>query len=251
MLYQKPPILEAVIDFRFSKVDTISDNKSILMFIKKHEGVFVKSEPLHEHSVVIKTEIGAESDVHSDHAHVGYRLTDGSDTKVLQIKHKNFSSSQLKPYTTWSEFRSNTKSLWDSYVEITRVENVERIGLRYINRIDIPSNHFAMEEYFSLYPHMDDQLVKESLSGFFMQVSVPQATKPSATGKNARAIINMGLTPPALDGHTSILLDIDVSAEVQLGSNSNDIWEILNHFRTVKNTLFESSITNQTRGLFK
>jgi uncharacterized protein (TIGR04255 family) len=49
----------------------------------------------------------------------------------------------------------------------------------------------------------------------------------------------------------SVVLDIDVFRAIDVPSSEDEIWSLMEHLRTIKNQLFEASITDKARELFR
>ena len=81
---------------------------------------------------------------------VGFTFRSSQEKKVMQPRLDGFAFSKLKPYETWEQFRNEARELWDVYSEIAQPEEVTRISLRYINRIEIPFPLKDFSEYIFL-----------------------------------------------------------------------------------------------------
>ena len=68
--------------------------------------------------------------------------------------------------------------------------------------------------------------------------------------EGGQVIINFGLTP-ASDQQFELLLDFDVFVEGQRASNSSDLWSLLDKLSDIKDDIFESCITDETRRLIE
>ena len=68
-------------------------------------------------------------------------------------------------------------------------EAIERLAVRYINRIDVPSPGIDLKQYFRTSPEISPDLPQE-LSGYFMQLTLPQPDLGGAV------LINQAIIPP-------------------------------------------------------
>jgi len=174
---------------------------------------------------------------------LGFRLTSKDKKYMVQIKKIGFTFSQIKDYESWERFQSIARELWEKYFNSLKPIKITRVGLRYINRIDIPATNFNLEEYFETYPRVFSGN-KGNLSGFFLQLQIPQT-------EGNLAILNQTITNPPEPGYTSVLFDIDVFDLKQLNANDeNAFWEKIKLLRMQKNKLFNESITLKTKELF-
>jgi uncharacterized protein (TIGR04255 family) len=62
--------------------------------------------------------------------------------------------------------------------------------------------------------------------------------------------INSGIVPPPLEGHLSIMLDIDVGRDHDLPQRDEGLLSLLQEFRIEKNRVFEACVTDRARELF-
>jgi uncharacterized protein (TIGR04255 family) len=58
------------------------------------------------------------------------------------------------------------------YRETVKPETIRRIALRYINRIDITSNHISLEDYFEFRPFMRQKMLQD-ISAFTLGIQIP------------------------------------------------------------------------------
>ena len=84
-----------------------------------------------------------------------------------------------------------------------------------------------------------------TLASFLMQLVMPQ---PDA---QATAIVTEAMLRPPRPDCVSVLLDIDVYRDTTVPNDEEEIWNYFERLRLLKNDLFESSITDRSRDLFK
>ena len=121
---------------------------------------------------------------------------------------------------------------------------LSRIGVRYINRIDVPSDaadRVRLEDYLTIYPQMPNG---PPMLGYIMQVL------RDVGEDNCRLIINSGSVVSPLIGFVSFLLDLDVFRENDLPRRDEELWKFIDRMREHKNQIFESCITQQARTIF-
>jgi uncharacterized protein (TIGR04255 family) len=119
------------------------------------------------------------------------------------------------------------------------------VGVRYINRIDVPGGRIILEDYLSFHPQMSAVAVG-NLMGYVMQVTL-ETFMPKWTATLTSTI----LQPPPVPDRNSILLDIDVFRSEALPNREDELWAMINEARIIKNDLFERSITPAARELFR
>ncbi len=61
------------------------------------------------------------------------------EVKLVQFRLDGFTFNRSKPYTSWEQVFPEAFGLWKEYVSLAAPEFVNRIAVRYINRLDLPS----------------------------------------------------------------------------------------------------------------
>ncbi len=173
---------------------------------------------------------------------MGYAFVGGEGKHVVQFRVNGFTFSRLAPYQTWEQLRNEAKSLWGSYRRIVGALPVFRIGLRYVNQLDLPMPMRDFRDFIRLYPEVSADLPQQ-LAGFFLQVHIPQEDL------GAMLILNEAMVPPSTPDVTSVVLDIDVFKQGLKLDSDEQVWDVLEALRLRKNLVFEGCITNNTREL--
>ncbi len=71
----------------------------------------------------------------------------------------------LRPYPSWKHFSNIIYKGAQAYQDVLKPTKVQRIGLRYINRIDLGHTSVSLEEFFDFYPFVGSD-IPQNLSGF-------------------------------------------------------------------------------------
>jgi len=173
---------------------------------------------------------------------MGYAFVGGEGKHVVHFKVNGFTFSRLAPYQTWEQLRNEAKTLWNSYRQVVGSTPVVRVGLRYVNQLDIPLPVRDLRDFIRVYPEISSDLAQQ-LAGFFVQVQIPQEDI------DAMLIINEAMVPPADPSVVSVVLDIDVIKQGLRLESDDDVWNTMEALRVRKNIVFEGCITNNTREL--
>ena len=173
---------------------------------------------------------------------MGYAFVGGEGKHVAQFRVNGFTFSRLAPYQTWERLRSEAKALWESYRQIVGGLPVVRVGLRYVNQLDLPMPMRDFRDFIRLYPEVSADL-SQQLAGFFLQVQIPQEDL------GAMLILNEAMVPPSGPDVASVVLDIDVFKQGLKLESDDEVWSSLEALRLRKNLIFEGCITNNTREL--
>jgi uncharacterized protein (TIGR04255 family) len=175
---------------------------------------------------------------------LGYLYISKDSKQTFQARRDGFTFSRLRPYTKWEQFRSEARKLWELYRATVPVENIIRIGVRYINRLELPFSNGVVDfnDYLKTVPEVSRSLPQD-LSSFFLQVLIPI---PDISGMVA---INEALIPSTEPGIVPVLLDIDLFRTHSIPQDEEGLWMLFEQMRVTKNYIFEECITDKTRRL--
>ena len=174
----------------------------------------------------------------------GYQFSTSDGKQVVQYRLDGFTFSRLRPYTKWKAVYPEAQRLWDIYKATTKPLRVTRVALRYINSIEFPLEQFELSDYFTAAPTIPKEL-PQTLQHFFTRLIIPFPDR--------RVVATVIQTPSGKQDPTKfvIILDIDVVAKVNLEPEDPKIQEILSILRKTKNEVFDKSITDRTKELFR
>lgn len=157
--YRNPPIIEAVCEFRFSS-DTPWEEGLPNRFYDAIKDSFPIRESRKGQSLEIKTNnTGIEGHkVETIDIHVF--LT--KDRRMLiQLGPRGLSIHCLRPYPSWKVFSPMIRRAYEVITSLTDVRGFDRIGLLYIDKIEIPGERIRLEDYFTFYPHLGEGLPQD------------------------------------------------------------------------------------------
>ena len=241
MRYVKAPIVEAVLEFRWSEVRSLADLK--LALEDKAFNDFGDAKP----RVTINTafDVG-KGELSQDRKEIGYETSVKDGTERVFLEERKFVYIKNAPYTEWNDFRERAIGLIHPFSAALNLLEFSRIGLRFINRIDIPvgdGGKIDTDEYISIKfdgPREDAGSIDE----FQMRVVKPTVVE----GISYALVVATSQSP--LSGHTAIILDIDVFTKFPVPYQEPTFSELLSSMREQKNGIFESCITDKSRELF-
>jgi uncharacterized protein (TIGR04255 family) len=127
-------------------------------------------------------------------------------------------------------------------------KKVNRIGTRFINRIDIPNHVLEGRKVPELF--RTNITIAPEIGGDVDNFAFSLNTVHKATG--AKLTIQSAIVqPPALLEHTSVALDTDAFWDTEIPLRVDEMWAKADVLQDAKNEVFESSITDRLRELFE
>ena len=241
-IYKSPPITEAVIGINFTSP---IDDRDIKSLNKKLSKFYPDKQIIANVSFAVSiTDNNFQSPNTEMQKEDSYRLSTHDQTQIVVLSKSSFLFSQLAPYQSWENLYERFTRDWAILKKATGFREISRVGVRYVNRIDLPiaNNIVEHEKYLNIYPFLPKSL--ESVNGYAIQVILPL----EKIGCNLN--INSGAVPSPLLNHISFLVDLDISKDQAPPQNDTDIFELLNLIRVEKNRVFEECITQSSRKLF-
>jgi len=240
-VYPRAPITEAVIDLQVEPLSAAHFSG-----LEKVRGKLSHRYPSvqEQYSVEQTIALGAMS-ASVNQQKLGYLLTSKDGGKIAAIRLNGFGLSKIAPYLHWDEFRQEAMKLWPIYARALKPGRITRVALRYINRIDVPSEKpVSVSDYITTGPVVPKEL-PQKLKGFVTQF---QLFDDAAL---AHIMVNQALVPPPAEKFVSILLDIDVSRIADVPQTEQKLWSLFDKLRVIKNAVFEACITDNSRELFR
>ena len=235
--YKKPPIVEAVVEVKFSP--PLSD-KLLRRWIDAVAPRYARREDQIEVELTLHVE---KSRQQINQRFSGARLLTEDGADIVIVSKDSLSVTRLAPYTGWTALQELVLREVEEFRKLASDRTLTRLGVRYINRIDVPTTDgtFTPDPYLTLLPTRPEILAQGAAQGFSVSLV------GCAVG-DYMVNVNMGIAPPQLIDHAALLVDVDAYREAEM--DSRDLGDILNGVRDVKNSVFESLITDQSRALF-
>ena len=247
--YSKPPVSEALIDIRVDPLPT--EQLSVIMSL--HESLiseYPTQKPQQRWEGLWEIAKDTVSTSQKALGVTGYYFESQDKKRIVQYRLDGFTCNFLKPdpsevWVGWEHLRNESRRTWDLYANAVGVQEVTKVSVRYINRIVIPDPIVELIDYFTTPPNVPKNLEYQTLSQFLSRVTVV------IPDLHASATITQAPVPDfRLDG-VVILLDIDITKDKRMPSSSEALWQTLDRFREIKNSIFEASLTPRAKELFK
>jgi len=232
-----PPCVEAIIELRASLAAPAGPDERKVFFERFRER-FPAAQDLHFMSAEIRFGDDGPSPETSSSV-IGVRLESRDKLWVIQAKSDGLAVSRLAPYEGWDSLLAVVKELWPAYVEIFRAQRVTRLGVRFLNRIDLGSEPVDLDLIFTNGPKVPPSLPQGVLS-YRSQVVVPIVELLATLSVS----LSSDFIPPVGDGpvRSSVIIDIDASSGFARSIDDPTIWVQLENLRRAKNRAFFGSL---------
>lgn len=236
------PIAEAVIDIRTRPTIELEE-KSLKAQLegKLINYDFVDSQQLIENQ--IHFELGKQPSQTIQWKGLKYQSKDKK--QITQFNNDGFVFSRLEPYPNWKELYDESMRLWQTYFELAKPVVISRLGLRFINRIQLPADNIELEDYLNRSPQPPKGL-DLPFSYFFHQDTL--MTPDDAYRANIFTTVQPNQAPKQGE---ALIIDIDVFTTKEFELNNVMLEKSLLEMQWLKNKIFFGSVTEKTLALFK
>ncbi len=233
------PIVESVIDIRIAS-DIKWDGTALKQDLQNRLKDYPKIEELREFRYHISPMPNPDQEAKpktEDMGCVGLKLHSMNHLHIVQFNQGAFVFSRLKPYEDWSQFTGEGLRLWKIYREIFRPVAVQRLGVRFINRIPLQADYAGLEDYYNNPP-------KELAGLNWPQAGFLTHDLFQVPGTDyAVNIIKTRVPPNAADNEQGVVLDIDVYFQTPFNYTDEELNAHLTKMRWIKNKVFFSCLT--------
>ncbi|MBN2208369.1 MAG: TIGR04255 family protein [Candidatus Coatesbacteria bacterium] len=152
--YEKPPLAEIVCEFSVGP-DCAWDVTMPGLIYERVKADFPEKKPqLLQHVELASGQEGIEQKIRME-PRIQFRAKE--EKVFLEIGDRLLGvHSMVTPYPGWAHFRPRVDVGFKALVDVSNVESLRRISLRYINRIEVPPEAGVVSKYFSFQPLLHD-----------------------------------------------------------------------------------------------
>jgi len=242
----RAPIVEAVIEIRARATKSLEET-SLRTAIEPTLAGYVFLDSLREFHSEVKVE-GGKPPIQkvSDAGWKGVRFRSSDEKHIAQFNRDGFVFSRLEPYLTWEELESEGKRLWNIYRDFAQPVEIQRLGLRFINRIKLPPGERLFEDYIQPAPSSPDGL-ELPFHGFMHKDTLGVPGHPYAIN----VIRTIQQVNGGVDGGVALIVDIDVFTTQGFDLDNLVLQRRLLEMRWLKNKVFFGSITAKALEMFR
>lgn len=231
--YKNPPVIEAVCEIRFSEDSKWDFTVPGLLFEKVKDEFPSKSK-------------AALSFLDRPLAELAVFTTPNKNTSIrVGTQYPILSILKQKPYGSWNEFKPQIEKTYTELKTIDGVDikGIQRIGLRYVNLIEIPHESVTLGNYFEFAPSLGKRLPRE-LRTFLL------GTEFNFFDERDVCRVQLASALPGPAGQYRANLDLDYYLAKSQAVSPDDVIEWVENAHTNLEVLFEGCITEKARELF-
>ena len=245
--YKNPPIEEALVEFRFEP----SQEWDLTMPGRLHGELreAYRGKP-RQQNVVQASLVAQQGQAPNFAVREGLgkvQLVTDDASRLVAIGPDVLSVHMLRPYqrdeegSGWDEFRPRIVEALSAYWDVAEPNGVQRIGLRYINKVVIPESIGEVARYLKA-AHPSVEGLPEQLGGFVGRV---EYVYPD----DLRLVVSHA-TVEAPESQVAFLMDIDLIWQSNEAVDKDRALAIADDLRARERDVFEALITDDARSLF-
>ena len=232
----KAPVQEAVIQLS-GRAGVDWEEQRITASLKERLPLFSKTQSLRGMMAEMRLQQGTTpSNESKDLGWLGLVMRPDDEKQVLQFQRDFFAYSRLSPYPGWDSFLETALTMWKVHQEVAAPSEVVRVGIRFINRIDLPIEG-KLENYLNA-PPIEPVGMDFPYLNFLHSETL---TDPS----REYAIQITKTIQPSIDQDPfkfGLIIDIDVFTLQSLSIDTDALILRLEKMRSLKNMAFFGSL---------
>jgi uncharacterized protein (TIGR04255 family) len=238
--YVNPPVVEAVCQFRFTSASPWDLTIPGMFYEKIRVDYPIKEQRIiHE---LIAADPNQKEPVQNLITHELAVFLNPQRTAFIQLGQNILSIHTLQPYPGWSSFLPQIQLAHTHFLQFFEPSGIQRIGLRYINRITLPAEKIQLNQYFNLLIHTPTNL-PSTFNDFLIAIIIP-------VPPDDRCRIQMQSALPDQPKTRSSLLDLDYFLYKPGQVQCEDALSWVENAHQKVETFFEDCITDKLRTTF-
>lgn len=247
--YKNPPIEEALCEFRFAPGPDW--DPTVPGKLQAELGDEYSGKPREQRAVQVGLHVqkGKPANLQYDEGLAKVQLLTKQGTRMVGVGPGVLSIHMLRPYQDllnfnkggWEEFQPRIAAALEAYRKVTQPSSVNRVGVRYINKIVIPLASVKIENYLSC-AYLEIDGLPEQYVNFVSRVEY-------VYDDGARLVLSYGLLS-ASSNSVECLLDLDVIWQAETLIDWEASLKIANDLHERAGSAFEAAVTDKARELF-
>lgn len=239
--YPRPPIVEAVVELRFSGGASWEEAES-----KLHSAYRAEFSGKRQEVTTVQVQsrwTGVTFETTSRKDFVKWLLPDPSGRDLVGYGPAILSRHVLAPYPGWKKFRPACDDAFAKFCEVVKPQGVTNVGVRYIDQIVLPPEGRISEFFKAIPPQLPSQ--PDVMSAF--QITTESYDPES----NTTSLLTLASGPPMPEGQRVVFYDLNLTCRFA-EALALDGWSAkVESLHARQRAIFEESITDNTRELFQ
>jgi uncharacterized protein (TIGR04255 family) len=239
-MYKNAPLTEAVCEVRFS-ADSQWDLAMPGLLYEQLRNDFPIRKPMH----LLQAQIGqtAQGLQQALRAIEFLEFSNDSASSLVRVGPNILSIHNHGVYPGWTKFCPLIEGTLQTYVKVAAPKEIERIGLRFVNKIHVPSEVIDLEEYFNFFPHIGKDL-PQVLGPYMMGVEFPY--------DEGATVLRLELAAEATENPktNASRLDLDYFSSRPGSVTLSNVGQWLKTAHERIEDAFEACVTEKLRALF-
>ena len=170
----------------------------------------------------------------------GLRLQSADNLHVAQFNRDRFVFSRLQPYKSWEHLEREAMRLWKLHIHVAKPTELQRLGVRFINRIPMAPEATRFEDYIQPHPETPRELNLPFLNFMHRETLV-------VSGHDYGINLTKTLQMPQdrIGEGVTIIFDVDVFTMRPFSLGRSELERRLTEMRWLKNKSFFGTITSK------
>jgi uncharacterized protein (TIGR04255 family) len=240
--YPKSPISESICEFRIPP-DAKWDITIPGLLYERIKARFPEKEIVKGHELRLGP--SASEGIHTEfRQRERIRFLTTNRKNIVTLDDFLAAISWLRPYESWEVFRESIENVYLELKDVVSFSVLNRIGMRYINLIEIPRVRPDLAEYFFFRPELGGVLGKSEVGAFWVGVEVP-----FNEGSDVCRIQITNAVPKKPE-HSAFVLDLDYFLAKPGSVNVDGAMAWVDEAHRTIGTIFEGCLTDKSREVF-
>lgn len=250
--YDDPAVIQASINFRVQAETSTSETKPWEAF-EPPDGFDQQADAI-EHRFQAEGLDQTAPRIESGQQVVGKLWVTTDQQKAIDVRahqiamaHYRGEAQDRPGWPGWEALCRDALDAWGRFRRVVPEAPLTYLGVRYVNRFDLPRENLFLGKYFRTMPNLSADAPGSGLSDYFLQLELPQDEQ------DAHARLIQTSVESSNPDRFSIILDIDVFRQISPDEvfADNNIKAILEQLHAIENAVFESALTNDARELMQ
>jgi uncharacterized protein (TIGR04255 family) len=241
-IYENPPIIEAICEFRFEPSQPWDWTVPGLVYAEIKNDFPEKRE---ERTVPLQVHPGPQEVTYSlSPALAKMQFLRKDESAMIQVGPDLLAVNQFKPYPQWDATKEPISRALAVYRKVAVPKALRRIGLRYVNRIQIPEEQVRIDDYLLATPKAPEKL-PQFFATWAQRIEIP------IEDANGMLVLQAGSVREKEQSSVVFLLDLDFVTLDPRRVALEDALDWVDAAHCEIEQAFEACITDKARKLFK